>query len=139
MKFFDSIRNRVIIASVVLLVVAVVTAIVSFSTDTLPDYEIVETEVSKAYDKLNAENNDNTIFEKYYLTENYIKRIKRNTSIEDFKKVINSPILSIEHFEYKNHDYIIFDSGDGHWAGGGVVHDPDCDKCKENSCYEKNL
>ena len=44
MKFFDSKRNRVIIASVVLLVVVVVTAIVSFSTDTLPDYEIVETD-----------------------------------------------------------------------------------------------
>lgn len=53
-------------------------------------------------------------------------------SIEDFKKAINSPILSIEHFEYKGHDYILFDSGNGHWAGGGVVHDPDCNKCKEN-------
>ena len=56
--------------------------------------------------------------------------IKTDSAVEDFKKVINSPILSIEHFEYKGHDYILFDSGDGHWAGGGVVHDPDCDKCK---------
>ena len=89
MKFFDNKRNRIIIASVILLISITITSIISFSNNTLPDYVIKETEVSKMYDKLNSEVNDNTIFEKYFVSDSYIKRIKRGTLIEAFKKEVN--------------------------------------------------
>lgn len=53
------------------------------------------------------------------------------TMIEDYRDQENLPFPYITHFEYKGHDYIFFDTEDGQWAVGGVVHDPDC-KCKEN-------
>lgn len=89
MRILDNKRNRIIIAVVVLLISITITSIVSFSNDTLPDYVIVDTKVSRMFDKLSSENDDNTIFEKYFVADSYIKRIRRNTSIVDFKKEVN--------------------------------------------------
>lgn len=51
------------------------------------------------------------------------------TVIEDYRTKERFPFSVINHFEYKGHDYIFFDTDGGQWAIGGVVHDPDC-KCK---------
>ena len=52
------------------------------------------------------------------------------TTIKDYRGQENLPAQFIKHFEYKGHDYILFDTGGGKCSVGGVVHDPDC-KCKE--------
>ena len=67
-NFLDNKKNRIIVAACVLAISVAITTIVSFSNNSLPEYELVETEVSKMYDKLNSEVNDNTIFEKYFVT-----------------------------------------------------------------------
>lgn len=51
------------------------------------------------------------------------------TRIDDYRDEENLPVKTIEHFEYKGHDYIFFKDGIGKYAVGGVVHDPDC-RCK---------
>lgn len=51
------------------------------------------------------------------------------TKIKDYKTKDKIPFSAITHFEYKGHDYIFFDTDEGHGAVGGVVHDPDC-RCK---------
>ena len=53
------------------------------------------------------------------------------TIIEDYRGQENIPTPYIKHFEYKGHDYILFNTEGANGAVGGVVHDPDC-KCKEN-------
>lgn len=53
------------------------------------------------------------------------------TRIEDYRDKEDLPVKYIKHFEYKGHDYIFFKNGEGDFAVGGVVHDPDC-KCKAN-------
>lgn len=53
------------------------------------------------------------------------------TKIKDYRTKERSPFSSITHFEHKGHDYIFFDTNEGQWAVGGVVHDPDC-RCKTN-------
>lgn len=52
------------------------------------------------------------------------------TRIDDYRTKERFPFSAITHFEYKGHDYIFFDTDEGRWAVGGVVHDPDC-RCKE--------
>lgn len=54
-----------------------------------------------------------------------------DTRIDDYRNKENIPVKYINHFEYKGHDYILFDTDEGHWSVGGVVHDPDC-RCKSN-------
>lgn len=49
--------------------------------------------------------------------------------IKDYKDKENVPVRHIKHFEYKGHDYILFQTEGVNSAVGGVVHDPDC-KCK---------
>lgn len=51
------------------------------------------------------------------------------TRIDDYRGEENLPVKTIEHFEYKGHDYILFKTKGANGAVGGVVHDPDC-RCK---------
>lgn len=41
------------------------------------------------------------------------------------------PFKFITHFEYKNHQYIKFETSGVESAIGGVVHDPDCKYCNK--------
>ena len=54
-----------------------------------------------------------------------------DTRIDDYRDKENLPVKYINHFEYKGHDYILFETEGVNSAVGGVVHDPDC-KCKAN-------
>lgn len=56
---------------------------------------------------------------------------ENKTRIKDYRGKENIPTPYINHFEYKGHDYIFFDTGEGKWAVGGVVHDPYC-RCNTN-------
>lgn len=39
------------------------------------------------------------------------------------------PFAHVTHFEYRNHQYIKFETAGINSAIGGVVHDPDCKYC----------
>lgn len=44
-----------------------------------------------------------------------------------------------QHFrtvEYKGHSYILYEYNVREYSKGGLTHDPDCKKCKEESPFE---
>ena len=87
MKLLYGKKNRIIITALVLLATVFVSAVVSFSSETELDY--VKSQVELLYDELLVRDDRLINSDTYFVTSEYISRIKPNTSIEEFTNTLN--------------------------------------------------
>ena len=87
MKLLYGKKNRIIITALVLLVTVFVSAVISFSSETELDY--VKSQVELLYDELLVRDDRLINSDTYFVTSEYISRIKPNTSIEEFTNTLN--------------------------------------------------
>ena len=87
MKLLYGKKNRIIITALVLLVTVFVSAVISFSSETELDY--VKSQVELLYDELLVQDDRLINSDTYFVTSEYISRIKPNTSIEEFTNTLN--------------------------------------------------
>ena len=87
MKLLYGTKNRIIITALVLLSTVFVSAVVSFSSETELDY--VKSQVELLYDELLVRDDRLINSDTYFVTSEYISRIKPNTSIEEFTNTLN--------------------------------------------------
>ena len=87
MKLLYGKKNRIIITALVLLSTVFVSAVVSFSSETELDY--VKSQVELLYDELLVQDDRLINSDTYFVTSEYISRIKPNTSIEEFTNTLN--------------------------------------------------
>ena len=80
-------KNRIILTAIVLLITVFVSAVVSFSLDT--EFEYTKSQVELLYDELLVRDDRLIDSDTYFVTGEYISRIRPNTSVEEFTNNLN--------------------------------------------------